>query len=61
MEAIVFTVVAVTLYLVSDRIVLAVEARRGAPLQHRTLLFFGLLLGLALVVFPVLRRLLGGG
>ena len=60
MEAIVFTVVAITLYLVSDRIVVAVEARLGGRLQHRTVVFFVLLLGLALVVFPVLRRLLGG-
>lgn len=60
MELIVFTVIAVVLYFVADRIVLVVEHRRGARLQHRTLLFFGLLLGMALVVFPLLRRLFGG-
>ena len=58
MEAVYFTIVAVVLYFVADRIVNAVEARLGRRLEHRTLIFFGLLLTMALGAFAAIRALL---
>lgn len=60
METVAFLVVAVVLYVVADRILVLIERRQGARLPHRTVVFFFLLLGLALVAFPLLRRLLAG-
>ena len=59
MEIVVFTVVAGTLYLAADRLLGLVERLRGAPLPNRSLVFFLLLLGLALPAFALIRRLVG--
>ena len=61
MEIVAFTLVAGVLYLVSERILDAVEVRRGARLQHRSIVFFGILVTLALTTFTILERVLGGG
>ncbi len=57
-EAVYFTVTGIVLYLVADRLVDLVERRAGRVLEHRTLLFFVLLLSLALVTFAAIRWLL---
>jgi hypothetical protein len=57
MENVLFLVMAVVLYFASDAIVQAVELRLGRRLEHRTLLFFVLLLGLALASFALVRQL----
>ena len=54
-EAVYFTVTGIVLYLVADRLVDLVERRAGRVLEHRTLLFFVLLLSLALVTFAAIR------
>jgi hypothetical protein len=54
-----FIVVAVALYFLADRLLEFIETRRGARFEQRTILFFFLLLGLALVTFAVIRRLEG--
>ena len=59
MEIVLFTLVAIGLYLTAEAILRAMEARRGAPFLYRTLIFFALLLGLALPVFALICRLLG--
>ena len=59
LEIVLFTVVAIVLYLAADRILVTIEARRGGPLANRTVLFFFLLLGLALPTFALIRALLG--
>jgi hypothetical protein len=59
MEAIYFTLAAIALYFVSDRILERIEIARGARLEHRSLVFFGILLGLALVSFALIRGLTG--
>ncbi len=59
MEIVLFTVVAGTLYLAADRLLVLVERRRGAPLPGRSLVFFLMLLGMALPVFALIRHLLG--
>jgi hypothetical protein len=56
-EALVFLVVAVMLYWVSDRILFRIEAGLRRRLESRTLIFFGILLSLALASFWALGRL----
>jgi hypothetical protein len=58
-EFLLFTAVAVILYVVADRILVAVETARGAMFGQRTVVFFGLLLTLALSTFAILRALFG--
>ena len=58
MTAIYFTLAGIVLYLAADRLLERIEIRRGERLEHRTLVFFGILLGLALLTFPLLQSLL---
>jgi hypothetical protein len=55
MEIILFTVVAVVLYLLSDWIVQRIEIAAGRRLEHRTLIFFALISVLAVTTFTLLR------
>lgn len=59
MSAIYFTLTAIILYLVADWLLRQMENRAGRRFEYRTLVFFGLLLGLALVSFGAIRRLSG--
>ena len=59
MEAVYFTLAAIVLYFVSDRILERIEVARGARLEHRSLVFFGILLGLAVIDFAVIRQFYG--
>lgn len=58
MEGILFLLVAVALYFASDAVLQAIERHLGRRLEHRNLVFFALLLSLALVAFSALRKLL---
>ena len=58
MEGLLFLLVAVVLYFASDAVLQAVELRLGRRLEHRTLVFFALLLGSAIVTFSVIQALL---
>lgn len=55
MEVVYFTLVGVVLYLASDWILERMEIAAGRRLEHRTLIFFALLLALALVSFSLIR------
>lgn len=57
-EILLFTLVAIVIYLVSDRIIRIIEGRRGQVLKNRQVIFFVVFLVLALVSFRVLRTLL---
>lgn len=57
-EALTYTIVAIALYLVSDWVLRRIETAYGRPFEYRTLIFFAILLLLALVSFAVIRRLL---
>ncbi len=59
METVYFTLAAIALYFVSDRILERIEIARGARLERRSLVFFGILLGLALIGFATIRQLYG--
>lgn len=57
-SAIYFTLAGIVLYLAADWVLERIEIHRGERLEHRTLVFFGILLGLALATFPLLQSLL---
>ncbi len=59
MEFLYFTVVAIALYFVSDRILLWIEDALGRTLEQRSVVFFGLLLVLALLSFWIIRAITG--
>lgn len=58
MEIVLFTLVAAALYFGTDGLLKYLEARRGQRFQQRSLIFFAIILVLALVTFEVLQRLL---
>lgn len=60
MEILYFTLVAAVLYLAADWIVRGIEMMRGSVLPYRSIVFFGILLTLALSTFALMRRILGG-
>ncbi len=60
MEMVYFTIAGIGLYVLSDWVLNRIESARGARFENRTLIFFGILLTLALVSFAVIRRLTGG-
>ena len=55
MEIIYFTAVAAILYLVSDWILNQIEIAAGKRLEYRSLIFFAILLTLALVTFTAIQ------
>jgi hypothetical protein len=57
MEMIYYTVTAVLLYLVSDWILNRIEIRRGERFEHRSLIFFAIILVLAVAVFNLIQQL----
>ena len=57
--AIYFTLAAIVLYLLSDWLLQRLELRVGHRLQHRSLVFFVILLVLALLSFAGVRGLDG--
>lgn len=59
MEALYFTLVAIALYLVSDRILDRIEIAAGRRFQYRSLLFFAILLTLAIATFSLIRLYTG--
>lgn len=59
MEIVYFTVVAVALYFVADRLLGLIESRLGRVLEHRTVIFFAILLVLALASFAAIRQYAG--
>jgi hypothetical protein len=60
MQAVWFTVVGAMLYLLADRLLEAAERYAGRRFEQRSLVFFALLLGMALASFALIRRLTTG-
>ena len=58
-ELILFTLNAIVIYLVSDRLLRMIEKRRGAVLKQRQVVFFAIFLVLVMTSFGILRNLLG--
>lgn len=57
MEMLYFTVAAVLLYLLSDWILNRIEIRRGKRFEHRSMIFFVIILVLSLALFNLLQQL----
>lgn len=58
MQSLLFIAVAIALYFAADRVLDALERRAGRRFESRSIIFFGLLLGFALLAFPLIRHLL---
>lgn len=59
MSILYFTAVAAILYLVSDWILQQVEIRSGKRFEHRSLIFFAILLSLAITTFSLIQQYTG--
>lgn len=59
MEIIYFTLTAIVLYVVSDWALKLMEAYAGRRFEHRSLIFFGIILVLAVISFSLIRSLTG--
>jgi hypothetical protein len=56
MEAVYFTLTAIVCYVVSDWLLTRMEAVAGRRFEHRSLVFFAIILGLALLSFALIRK-----
>jgi len=59
-DAVYFTIVAIGLYALADALLGWLERRRGAPFENRQLVFFAIILPLALGSFWLIRALQSG-
>jgi len=59
MKIVYFTLVAIGLYFAADWIVQRIETAAGRRLEYRSLIFFALLLGMALTSFALIRHFAG--
>ena len=57
MEFVYYTVAGIMLYLVSDWILNRIEISRGARFEHRSMVFFVIILALAVVTFRIIEHL----
>ncbi len=60
MEMIYFTLAGLGLYFLSDWILNQIETRRGERFEQRPLIFFGIILVLALITFRLINYLQQG-
>ena len=60
MELIAFAVVAIALYVLSDRVLRGLEILVGRRFEERSLIFFALLLASTLITFSLIRGLVSG-
>jgi surface polysaccharide O-acyltransferase-like enzyme len=60
-ELVIFTLNAIVIYLLADWLVRFLERQRGRAFGQRQVVFFVIFLGLALLSFALLRKLLGTG
>ena len=58
MEMVAYTIAAIVIYLVSDALLRHIERRRGEHLANRSVVFFIIMLTLAVFSFAVIRTLL---
>ena len=59
MNTILFTIVGVALYFVSDWLLQRVEATAGRRFEYRSLIFFVILLSLAMITFTFIQQQTG--
>ena len=61
MDIVYFTVIAIGIYFGADWILDFIERKRGARFENRQVMFFAIILPLALITFWVVRALQGAG
>ncbi len=54
-EMMIYTLVGIFLYFVSDWILLKSEQRAGRQFENRNMIFFGIIMALAMAVFTAIR------
>jgi cytochrome c biogenesis factor len=59
-QMLLFTALAVALYVVADRALNALEVRAGRRFEYRSLIFFVILLALAVLAFSTVQHLAPG-
>lgn len=59
MQIVYFTLAAICLYVVADWIVQRIEIAAGRRLEYRSLIFFAILLAMALTSFGLIRHFAG--
>ncbi len=59
MEAIYYTLAGIALYFGSDWILQRVEHFYGRRFEHRSVVFFAIILSLALITFSIIRHVAG--
>lgn len=60
MELVYFTFIAIGLYFAADALLDWIERKRGARFENRQIVFFAIILPLALLTFWLLRTFSGG-
>ena len=60
MQILLFTIVAIVLYVAADRMLDALERRAGRRFEYRSVYFFVILLALAVITFSVVQRFAPG-
>ena len=60
MSIVYFTLVAIGLYVIADWLLVRVEIAAGRRLKHRSLVFFVILLALAVSSFSLIQHYAGG-
>ncbi len=60
LEFIYYTLTGIALYVLSDWILQRLEIKLGKRLEYRSLIFFGIILTLALISFSLIRWLAAG-
>ncbi len=60
MDFIYYTLAGIALYVLSDWILQRLEIKLGKRLEYRSLIFFGIILTLALISFSLIRWLAAG-
>lgn len=61
MDIVYFTVIAIGIYFTADRLLDWIERKRGARFENRQVIFFAIILPLALITFWVVRLLQTSG
>ena len=57
MEIVYFSLAAILLYLAADYILRRIESAAGRTLEYRSVVFFAVLLGMALLAFELIGKL----
>ena len=59
MAAVIYTLTGIILYVAADWLLRRLEGRAGRTFGNRTLIFFGILLSMAMVAFAIIRAVVG--